>query len=181
MDIERINRLPIDEYINVIKNLTETQREYYNSNLPINEGKQHTKAVFVDSTMEEEIKKGTCVDADTFLKKNERCLFEKMTKHQYINEDKRPQKLSVGFSTKLSEQINTIKNRLRYFHMKHINEEIKYGDFSSFDKLTEEKQVSLMKNWDDDMQLKYLMREPTISQEEFYEQLDKIVNGTFNP
>lgn len=58
LDIERINRLPIDEYINVIENLTETQREYYNSNLPINEGKQHTKAVFVDSTMEEEIKKG---------------------------------------------------------------------------------------------------------------------------
>lgn len=68
-DIERINNLPIDEYINVIENLTETQREYYNSNLPINEGKQHTKAVFVDSSMEEEIKKGTCVDADTFLKK----------------------------------------------------------------------------------------------------------------
>lgn len=31
-----------------------------------------------------------------------------MTKHQYINEDKRPQKLSVGFSTKLSERINNI-------------------------------------------------------------------------
>lgn len=64
--------------------------------------------------------------------------------------------------------------------MKHINEDIKRGDFSSFDKLTEEKQVSLMKNWDDDMQLKYLMREPTISQEDFYGQLDKIANGTFN-
>ncbi len=31
-----------------------------------------------------------------------------MTNHQYINEDKRPQKLSVGFSKKLSEQINSI-------------------------------------------------------------------------
>lgn len=30
------------------------------------------------------------------------------------------------------------------------------------------------------MQLKYLMREPTISQEEFYGQLDKIANGTLN-
>ena len=58
LDIERINRLPIDEYINVIENLTDTQREYYNSNLPINEGKQHTKAVFVDYTIEDEIKNG---------------------------------------------------------------------------------------------------------------------------
>ncbi len=61
-----------------------------------------------------------------------------------------------------------------------ILEDIQTGDFSSFDKLTEEKQVSLMKNWDDDMQLQYLMREPTISQEEFNGHLDKIANGTFN-
>lgn len=31
-----------------------------------------------------------------------------MTNHQYINEDKRPQKLSVGFSKELSELINDI-------------------------------------------------------------------------
>lgn len=58
LDIERINNLPIDEYINVIENLTESQREYYNSKLPINEGKQHTKAVFVDYTLEDEYKQG---------------------------------------------------------------------------------------------------------------------------
>lgn len=69
LDIERINNLPIDEYINVIENLTKTQREYYNSNLPINDGTKHTKAIFVEYTMEEEIKKGKCVEAETFLKK----------------------------------------------------------------------------------------------------------------
>lgn len=63
--------------------------------------------------------------------------------------------------------------------MNHINEDIKYGDFSSFDKLNEEMQNELMTEWDDDMQLKYLSREPTMSQEEFYTQLDKIANGTF--
>lgn len=68
LDIERINNLPIDEYINVIENLTVSQRDEYNSQLPINEGGQHTKAVFVDSTLEEEIEKGTYVDADTLLK-----------------------------------------------------------------------------------------------------------------
>ncbi len=69
LDVKQINNLPIDEYIKVIESLTEAQRNEYNSHLPINEGKQRTKAVFVDSTMEEEIKKGTLVDADAFLKK----------------------------------------------------------------------------------------------------------------
>lgn len=61
-----------------------------------------------------------------------------------------------------------------------ILDEIKLGDYSSFDKLTVEKQNELMSEWDDDMQLKYLSREPTMSQEEFYAQLDKIANGTFS-
>lgn len=67
LDVERINNLPIDEYINVIEDLTESQREYYNSKLPVNDGNQHTKAVFVDNTMEDEIKRGA-VEAESFLK-----------------------------------------------------------------------------------------------------------------
>lgn len=68
LDIDRINRLSINDYINVIENLTEQQLEYYNSTIPINESRQHTKAVLVDYTMEDEIKRGTGVDADAFLK-----------------------------------------------------------------------------------------------------------------
>lgn len=67
LDIERINNLPIDEYINVIENLTDSQQEYYNSQLPINEGKQNTKAVFVDHTLEDEFKQGA-VNIHEYLK-----------------------------------------------------------------------------------------------------------------
>lgn len=68
LDIERINNLPIDEYINVIEDLTESQRKYYNSQSPVNDGNQHTKAVFVDYTMEDEITKRGAVEAESFLK-----------------------------------------------------------------------------------------------------------------
>ena len=69
---------------------------------------------------------------------------------------------------------NYLKNEI-----KRIDEDIKNGDFSSFDKLSDEVQNELMSDWDDEMQLKYLSREPTMSQEEFYAQLDQIANGTF--
>ena len=58
LDIERINNLPIEDYITVIENLTAEQHQYYNSKMPINEGPQHTKAIFVDCTIEDEIKNG---------------------------------------------------------------------------------------------------------------------------
>lgn len=64
--------------------------------------------------------------------------------------------------------------------IRHIYESIKRGDFSSSDKLTQEMQNAQMSEWDDEMQLKYLSREPTMSQEEFYAQLDKIAKGTFS-
>lgn len=68
LDIEHINRLPIEEYMEIIGKLTDEQYNYYVSTLPINEGKQHTKAVIVDYTMEDEIKRGTGVDIEDFLK-----------------------------------------------------------------------------------------------------------------
>lgn len=64
--------------------------------------------------------------------------------------------------------------------MVDINEEIRNGDFSSFDRLNEEMQSELITEWNDDMQLKYLSREPAMSQEEFFAELDKIADGTFN-
>ena len=69
LDIERINKLPIEEYMDVIGNLTQEQYQYYLSKLPINEGHEQTKPVVVDYTLEEEIERGTAVDAEDFLNK----------------------------------------------------------------------------------------------------------------
>lgn len=71
LDIDRINRLSINDYINVIENLTEQQLEYYNSTIPINESRQHTKAVFVDYTMEDEIERGAINIMDYLDKKKD--------------------------------------------------------------------------------------------------------------
>lgn len=63
--------------------------------------------------------------------------------------------------------------------MVDINEEIRNGDFSSFDRLPESQQIEIVKSWDDATQLKYLTREPVMSQEEFFAELDRIADGTF--
>ena len=67
LDIERINNLPIEEYMEVIGNLTKEQYQYYLSKLPINEGNEHTKAVVVDYTLEEELERGSGVDIEEYL------------------------------------------------------------------------------------------------------------------
>ena len=67
LDIERINNLPIEEYMEVIGNLTKEQYQYYLSKSPINEGNEHTKAVVVDYTLEEELERGSGVDIEEYL------------------------------------------------------------------------------------------------------------------
>ena len=54
LDIERINKLPIEEYMEVIGELTETQYKEYLSKIPLNESKETTKAVLVNYLMEED-------------------------------------------------------------------------------------------------------------------------------
>lgn len=54
LDIERINKLPIEEYMEVIGELTETQYKEYLSTPPLNESKETTKAVLVNYLMEED-------------------------------------------------------------------------------------------------------------------------------
>ena len=51
LDIERINKLPIEEYMNVIGDLTKEQYEVYLSKLPINESHEPTRAIKVNYTM----------------------------------------------------------------------------------------------------------------------------------
>ena len=53
LDVERINKLPINEYIYVIGSLTQEQHKEYLSKLPINESRETTKAVIVDCPMTE--------------------------------------------------------------------------------------------------------------------------------
>ena len=64
LDIERINQLPTEEYIKMIDELTDEQYHFY-----VSKCHPHTKAIVVDYSMEDEIKRGTAVDADEFLKK----------------------------------------------------------------------------------------------------------------
>ena len=65
LDVERINKLPIEEYIKVVGAFTQEQYRYYTSKLPINESYHGpTKAVVVDDTLAKEIERG---DAEDFL------------------------------------------------------------------------------------------------------------------
>ena len=63
--------------------------------------------------------------------------------------------------------------------IKTMNTEIKVSDFSKFDKLLQSDKVEVMKTWDMDMKHKYLTRNPVMSEEEFFAELDKIAEGKF--
>ena len=51
LDIERINKLPIEEYMDVVGDLTEKQYEEYLSKLPINESNEPIRVIKVDRPM----------------------------------------------------------------------------------------------------------------------------------
>lgn len=64
LDIERINKLPLEEYMDMMGNLTQEQVREYVTKLPINESKEPMKAVIVDYTLEEEIERGGVIAED---------------------------------------------------------------------------------------------------------------------
>jgi hypothetical protein len=66
LDVERINKLPLDEHIKEIESLTEEQYKEYLSRLPINESQTPMHAVMVDYTLEDELSRG-CVIAEDFV------------------------------------------------------------------------------------------------------------------
>ena len=68
LDVERINKLPIEEYIKVVGAFTQEQYRYYTSKLPINESHEPTKPV-VFYPLEELLERGLGVDAEEYLKK----------------------------------------------------------------------------------------------------------------
>ena len=49
LDIKRINQLPIEEYMDVVGDLTEEQYEEYLSKLPINESNEPIRIIKVNS------------------------------------------------------------------------------------------------------------------------------------
>lgn len=68
LDVERINELPIEEYMDVIGDLTEEQYEYYQSKTPLDEESGPVKAVDF-YPLEEVIERGIGVDIEEYLNK----------------------------------------------------------------------------------------------------------------
>ena len=54
LDIERINKLPLEEYMDMMGDLTQEQVKEYVSKLPLNESKEPIKPVVVNYPMEED-------------------------------------------------------------------------------------------------------------------------------
>ena len=55
LNIEWINKLPYEEYMNAMENLTQEQVEEYLSTLPMNESKVPVKVTMVDYTLEDDL------------------------------------------------------------------------------------------------------------------------------
>lgn len=66
LDIDRINALPFEEYMDMMGDLTEEQIDEYMSKVPLVESHEPYTGVWVDYTLEEERKRGS-VDAREFL------------------------------------------------------------------------------------------------------------------
>ena len=68
LDIERINNLPYEEYMEEMRTLTQEQVKEYMSKLPINESVEPVTAIEVDYTLEDELERGAVL-ADDLLNK----------------------------------------------------------------------------------------------------------------
>ena len=72
LDVKQIAELPFEERMKIIDVFTDEQYHQYTEylySMPINKGLQHVIPVVVDYSMEDEIKRGTAVDADELLKR----------------------------------------------------------------------------------------------------------------
>lgn len=64
LDIEKINKLSYEKYMDVMGRLTEEQVNEYLSALPINEANEPVQAVNVGYTLEDELEKGAVIAND---------------------------------------------------------------------------------------------------------------------
>ncbi|MCC8039345.1 MAG: hypothetical protein LIP02_14615 [Bacteroidales bacterium] len=69
LDIESINSLPFEEYMDAMGDLTEAQTEEYLSKLPVNESKEPVRMVEVDYSLEEDMARNGTVLMDDVLNK----------------------------------------------------------------------------------------------------------------
>ena len=69
LNVEWINKLPYEEYMKTMGNLTQEQVEEYLSKSPINESHEPIKVRMVDYTLEEDIKRNGAVVFEDFLNK----------------------------------------------------------------------------------------------------------------
>ncbi len=68
LDIERINNLPYEKYMEMMGSLTESQINEYISTIPINESNELVQSVSVDYSLEDELEKGAVI-ADDYIQK----------------------------------------------------------------------------------------------------------------
>lgn len=66
LDVERINKLPLEEHKKEVGSFTREQYKEYLSSFPLNEGKEHTKPVINSRTLTEAIADGYA-DATEFI------------------------------------------------------------------------------------------------------------------
>ena len=64
LDIERINKLPYEKYLEEMGTLTESQVNEYLSALSIYESKEPVRAVKVDYSLEDELAQGAVIASD---------------------------------------------------------------------------------------------------------------------
>lgn len=72
LDIERINSLPLEEYMDEMGTLTQEQVQEYLSKLPLNESNEPMQAVVVDYSLEEELERGAVIAEDFINKKKKK-------------------------------------------------------------------------------------------------------------
>ena len=66
LNIERINSLPIEEYMEVMGDLTQEQVQEYLSKSPINESNEPMRGIKINYRLQEDLD-GGCIDADVLL------------------------------------------------------------------------------------------------------------------
>ena len=74
LDVERIDKLPLEEWMEEIGVLTKKQYNEYCSKQPINESQDYPRCVVVDYTVEDELERGAVIAEDFINKLRERRL-----------------------------------------------------------------------------------------------------------
>ena len=69
LDMNWLNSLPIEEFDKEFGKLTQEQADEFWARIPINESKGYTQSTIVEYSFEEELERGTIVNAVCFLNK----------------------------------------------------------------------------------------------------------------